>query len=131
MAKYPRVTLYWDPASLEVTQECLEDIEKVRDRTSLMVFHAKYGHSFSRRVQLGGRLSTSEVIDKDTTDDIKDQATKLKVAAALSVSHAFAQVSIKGSHENQSREVNKKSQQNLKSNIAWEATGGDTLLCNK
>ncbi|KAJ5172168.1 hypothetical protein N7492_004761 [Penicillium capsulatum] len=127
---YPRITLYWDPESLEVTQGCLEDIQRVKDWTSLMKFFAKYGHSFARRVQLGGRLSTSEVIEKDAKDEIKEQASKLKAEVAASVSHSFVQASLKYSHEHQSREVNTATNQNLTSNIAWEANGGNTLLCN-
>lgn len=123
--------MYWDPSSLAVTAECLREIRTVRDPESLGAFNEKFGVLFARRIQLGGRLSYSETITNKTNEQVKDHGNKLKAAASASISHSFGQASAKGSYERQSREVEENSNQKLTRNIAWEATGGDTLLCNK
>lgn len=123
--------MYWDQSSLAVTTECLHEIRTVRDQESLRAFNEKFGVLFARRIQLGGRLSYSEASTADGTTEVYDHANKLKASASASISHSFAQASAKGSHERQSREVKENSEQKLTRNLAWEATGGDTLLCNK
>lgn len=123
--------MYWDPSCLEVTTECLDAIRTVRDPETLQAFNEKYGVIFTRRVQLGGRLTYSEASTATSTLEAKDKASKLKASASASISHSFVQASLKASHEKQSREVSQKEDKKLTRNIAWEATGGDTLLCNK
>lgn len=123
--------MYWDPSSLAVTTECLNEIRTVTDPESLRAFNEKFGVLFARRIQLGGRLSYTEASTATGSVEVKDHANKLKVAASASISHSFAQASVKSSYEKQSREVKENSKQSLTRNLAWEATGGDTLLCNK
>lgn len=123
--------MYWDASSLAVTTECLNEIRTVRNQESLRKLNEKFGVLFARRIQLGGRLSYSEASTATDSIQVKDHANKLKVSASASISHSFAQASAKGSHEQQSREVKETSEQKLTRNLAWEATGGDTLLCNK
>lgn len=130
-SKYPRVTMYWDPSSLAVTTECLNEIITVTDPESLKAFNEKFGVLFARRIQLGGRLSYTEASTAIGSVEVKDHATKLKAAASASISHSFAQASVTSSHEQQSREVKENSEQRSTRSLAWEATGGDTLLCNK
>ncbi|KAL1860951.1 hypothetical protein Plec18170_001465 [Paecilomyces lecythidis] len=122
--------MYWDPSCLEVTTECLDAIRTVRDPETLQAFNEKYGVIFTRRVQLGGRLTYSEASTAISSSEVKDHASKLKASASASISHSFVQASLKASHEKQSREVSQKEDKKLTRNIAWEATGGDTLLCN-
>jgi hypothetical protein len=123
--------MYWDASSLAVTAECLNEIRTVTDPESLRAFNEKFGVLFARRVQLGARLSYSEASTATGSVQVKDHANKLKASASASISHSFAQASLKGSHERQSSEVRENSEQQLTRNLAWEATGGDTLLCNK
>jgi hypothetical protein len=116
---------------LDVTEECLQHIRKVRDNLSLRDFYARYGDLFARRVQLGGRLTCSEAKHADGESSSKDQASKFKATAQASISGSFAQASFKASHEQQKNTSKEDKSQNLAVNMAWEATGGDTLLCNK
>ena len=131
ITKFPRVTLDWDAESLKVTQECLNDIKTVVDAMTLNDFNEKYGHVFARRVQLGGCLSCSEKRTADEDSSSQEQTTKLKGSAAASISSSFAQASVEASHEKGKTTGSENSKKNLSSSIAWEATGGDTLLCNK
>jgi hypothetical protein len=125
------VTLYWDAKSLEVTQDCLNDIEKVVNRRTLNSFYEKYGHIFSKRVQLGGRLSSSQKVVQTNDESVTAQAEKLKASASASVSSSFFKASASYSREKQSNQSQSSSKKDLNSSMAWEATGGDTLLCNK
>ncbi|RBR26472.1 uncharacterized protein FIESC28_00766 [Fusarium coffeatum] len=128
--KFPRVTLYWDYKSLAVSQECLDDIKTVVDPRTAAEFHQKYGHVFSRRVQLGGRLSSSERVVSTQGSKVEEQAEKLKASASASINSSFFQASVSASHEKQSKEGSSSSKRDFSSSMAWEATGGDTLLCN-
>jgi len=125
------VTVYWDHDSLEVTKECRDDIKKVIDRRSLNAFNEKYGHIFSKRIQLGGRLSSSQRLIKDDAGSSASQAEKLKASASASISSSFFQATVNASHEKQSKQAQSSNNKSLNSSMAWEATGGDTLLCNK
>ncbi|CAF3525719.1 unnamed protein product [Fusarium graminearum] len=127
---YPRVTLYWDAKSLEVSEECLEDIKKVKDHKTLGSFNEKYGHIFSKRVQIGGRLSSSEKVTSTQDASTQSQIRKLKANASASVSSSFFQASASYSNEKQSNESKSSDSKSLNKSMAWEATGGDTLLCN-
>ncbi|OJJ81751.1 uncharacterized protein ASPGLDRAFT_587354 [Aspergillus glaucus CBS 516.65] len=127
---FPRVTLHWDPVCLDITDECLEDIRKVKNPDTLGDFHNKYGLLFARRVQLGGRLSSSKAKSADSSASSVDEASKFKAEVSASVSSFFTQASLNASHERQNQKTTESSEQNFKNSIAWEATGGDTLLCN-
>ncbi|KAB8224904.1 hypothetical protein BDV33DRAFT_199187 [Aspergillus novoparasiticus] len=127
---FPRVTIHWDPVCLDVTDECLKDIKKVNNPKTLTEFHNKYGDMFALQIQLGGRLSCSKAKEADSEAKAMDEASKFKAAASASISHAFYQASIEFNREKQSKKTTEESKQNLGNKVAWEATGGDTLLCN-
>lgn len=131
LSKFPRVTLHWDPVCLNVTDECLEDIKKVKNPETLTEFNNKYGDMFALEIQLGGRLSCSKAKTADSQADAEDEASKFKAAASASISSAFFKASAEFNHEHQEKKTTENSTQNLSSEVAWEATGGDTLLCNK
>lgn len=125
------MTLYWDAKSLEVSEECLEDIKKVKDHKTLSSFNEKYGHIFSKRVRIGGRLSSSEKVTSTQDASTQSQIRKLKANASASVSSSFFQASASYSNEKQSNESKSSDSKSLNKSMAWEATGGDTLLCNR
>ncbi|KAF4997649.1 hypothetical protein FGRMN_3681 [Fusarium graminum] len=127
---FPRVSLYWDHKSLAVSEECLEDIKTVVDPRTRNEFNEKYGHVFSTRIQLGGRLSTSQKVVTSANSRVEDQARKLKASASASISASFAEASVSASYEKQSKQSDNSAHKDFSSSMAWEATGGDTLLCN-
>lgn len=131
LSKFPRVTLHWDPVCLNVTNECLADIKKVKNPQTLTEFHNKYGDMFALEIQLGGRLTCSKAKTANSQADSEDEVSKFKAAASASISSAFYKASVEYNHEHQEKTTTENSTQNLSSEIAWEATGGDTLLCNK
>jgi hypothetical protein len=103
----------------------------VVDRVTLNDFYEKYGHIFSKRVQLGGRLSSSEKVVNTDESSTTAQAEKLKASASASISSSFFKASVSASHEKQSKQSQSSNNKSLNRSMAWEATGGDTLLCNK
>jgi hypothetical protein len=89
------------------------------------------GTFFATRVELGGRLHSSESTENVAEDKKEETSKSLKIAAAASFSSAYAQGSASGSYGTAG--VNSSGQQNssMNKNMSWEAKGGDTLLCNK
>ncbi|KAI6764296.1 hypothetical protein HG530_008085 [Fusarium avenaceum] len=114
-----------------------DDIKKIQENESskekkelVIAFGEKYGHIFSRRVKLGGRLiSSHETTSKDTEEQAQTE-NNLKAAAAVSVSGYGFSASAEMSHETAKQTDNNKKVQNFTSNMSWEATGGNTVLCN-
>ncbi|KAJ5569068.1 hypothetical protein N7450_011554 [Penicillium hetheringtonii] len=128
--KFPRVSVYLDPGSLEVTDECREDVGKVVNQKTLIEFSNKYGDIFSQRVQLGGALFASEDSKAVSNQTKETKAKAMKASAAASFSSSFAQASASASHSSGEASGQARTQQDLTNSMAWEAIGGDSLLCN-
>ncbi|OQD81684.1 hypothetical protein PENANT_c026G06275 [Penicillium antarcticum] len=127
---FPRVVLYLDQFGVDLSEECATDLANVKDASSLIAFHHKYGHFFATRIELGGRLFSSEKFSAlgSTTED--EAASAMKIAAAASFSSSYVSGSASYSQENQTNAKNSSSNRNMQSSISWQAQGGDTLLCN-
>ncbi|KAF7587385.1 hypothetical protein BBP40_007351 [Aspergillus hancockii] len=146
---FPRVVLELDGDSLDISDECKKDLEAISTAEGVQYFRRKYGtlplpHSldddlhrslsagtfFATRVELGGRLHSSESSDSFAEGKVEEKARSLKISAAASFSSAYAQGSASGSYGTANN--NSKTQQNssLNNSLSWEAKGGDTLLCN-
>ncbi|GES66736.1 membrane attack complex component/perforin (macpf)-domain-containing protein [Aspergillus terreus] len=127
---FPRVTVYMDPSSLEISEECMNDISNVIDSKSLKTFREKYGDIFAQRVQLGGTLQSSQPSKAISGQSKEDKSHSLKVSAAASFSSSAAQASLSASHERGNASAEVDSKRDLTSSMAWEAKGGDSLLAN-
>lgn len=129
--QFPRVILHMDHESLELSDECIKDIGKVKDVDSLVAFHHKYGHFFATRIELGGRLFSSEKFSSLSTAEKTKTANAMKIAASASFSSTYASGSASASNEDSSAGSDEKSNSSMQRSISWEAQGGDTLLANK
>lgn len=89
------------------------------------------GHIFSRRVKIGGRLTSTHQIDSEASGKSEERENALKIAAAASFSGPSVSGSAEGSHETGDKSADTAKKQDFKSNMTWEATGGDTTLCNE
>lgn len=89
------------------------------------------GDIFAQRVQLGGTLYASEESKAVTGQSKESKSKAMKASAAASFSSAWAQASVSASHSQGGSSAENKTEQDLTNSMAWEATGGDTLLCNK
>ncbi|GLA02961.1 hypothetical protein AnigIFM60653_002532 [Aspergillus niger] len=127
---FPRVVIDLDHHSLDLTEECKADLLSVDSAASIASFKDKYGRFFATRVQLGGRLLSSEDITATTSTAKSEQANAMKAAAALSFSSPYVQASAKMSSDKSSTSSSDTSNAASTKSMCWEAKGGDTLLCN-
>ncbi|KAE8414453.1 hypothetical protein BDV36DRAFT_286156 [Aspergillus pseudocaelatus] len=128
---FPRVVLHLDEYSLALSDECSEDLMRVKDVNSLIAFHHKYGHFFATRVELGGRLFSSEKFSTLGTSSESEATKQMKISASASFSSKFVSGSVSYSQENGQSAQDSDSRRGMQSSISWQAQGGDTLLCNK
>ncbi|GFF56735.1 hypothetical protein IFM46972_10594 [Aspergillus udagawae] len=127
---FPRVVLELDGDSLDISDECKKDLENITTPEAVQFFRRKYGTFFASRVELGGRLHSSESSDSSAEGKVEERARALKISAAASFSSTYAQGSASGSYEDSSNHSSNRQNSSLSNNLAWEAKGGDTLLCN-
>ncbi|KAL7941068.1 hypothetical protein V8C42DRAFT_336017 [Trichoderma barbatum] len=130
---FPRVVLHLDPESVTLSNDCKTHIEQLKQSNSvdkLIDFHKKYGHFFATRIELGGRLYSSQESSSIGGADMTENATAMKAAASLAISSSFVQVSASASHEKQKADNDATNTNKFKASISWEAQGGNTLLCN-
>ncbi|RDA89511.1 hypothetical protein CP533_3920 [Ophiocordyceps camponoti-saundersi (nom. inval.)] len=128
---FPRVTLFLDSRSLELTRECEDALRKVKSKQDLHKFQDNYGEFFSTRVQLGGRLFATEDVTKETAGGSSGMAKSMKAAAAASFSSTFVNASVSASYGSKEKSTEKESSASSAMSLTWQANGGDTLLCNK
>ncbi|KAL1860953.1 hypothetical protein Plec18170_001467 [Paecilomyces lecythidis] len=127
---FPRVTLFLDANSLELTAEVKDDIAKVKNQPTLEAFREKYGDVFSRRVRLGGKLTSTSHLKSEAQSKKEQLENSLKIAAAASFSGPYGSASAEGSSSSGDNNDQDISSQELSNNLSWEASGGDTTLCN-
>ncbi|RAK71122.1 uncharacterized protein BO72DRAFT_442716 [Aspergillus fijiensis CBS 313.89] len=127
---FPRVVLELDASSLELSEECKFDLAAVSTAADVDSFKNKYGRFYPTRIELGGRLHSSEKSSSTSTADKDEQAKSMRAAAALSFSSAYVQASAKASYGQSSDSSSQNSAASATKSISWEAKGGDTLLCN-
>ncbi|GIK02915.1 hypothetical protein Aspvir_006980 [Aspergillus viridinutans] len=127
---FPRVVLELDGDSLDISDECKKDLENISTPEHVQFFRRKYGTFFASRVELGGRLHSSESSDSSAEGKVEERARALKISAAASFSSTYVQGSASGSNEDSSNHSSNRQNSSLSNNLAWEAKGGDTLLCN-
>ncbi|PHH91234.1 hypothetical protein CDD83_1235 [Cordyceps sp. RAO-2017] len=127
---FPRVTVFLDDRSLEMTPSCQAALSEVRDADTMNKFFEDYGQFFSTRVQLGGRLFASEEVDASTKGGSQQTAKQMKAAASVAFSGWGASASVSASGEEQSSTSKSSASSSSAMALTWQANGGDTLLCN-
>ncbi|CAF3575217.1 unnamed protein product [Fusarium graminearum] len=128
---FPRVTLSLDDGNLELTQECKKELATVKTREDAGRFKRKFGCFFSTKVQLGGRLHSTQESTAVTGSTTGEKSKRLKITAAASFAGPAAEVTVKGGYGEDSTRQDQSATSTYDSHMAWEAKGGDTLLCNK
>ncbi|PLB43350.1 hypothetical protein P170DRAFT_481297 [Aspergillus steynii IBT 23096] len=127
---FPRVVIHLDESSLELTEECKADINTLGHKMSLTDFNEKYGHYFATRIELGGRLHSSEDCTKLQDSERTEKAKSMKAAASLSFSSPWVQASASANYGSASNNMTENKTSSMNMTMTWEAKGGDTLLCN-
>lgn len=127
---FPRVVLELDGDSLDLSDECKESLKAIKTKQDVDLFKRKYGTFFATRIELGGRLHSTEETEAFSEETVGKRASSMKVAAAASFSSAWVQGSAGYSQGNATNNSTTNQNSGLNMNLTWEAKGGDTLLCN-
>ncbi|KAI4591582.1 hypothetical protein KJ359_012797 [Pestalotiopsis sp. 9143b] len=128
---FPRVTVFLDNRSLELTKNAQADLDKIRDKEGLEAFLDDYGELFAPRVQLGGRLFASESVSTSSSESTTQIKNSMRAAASVSFSGFGASASVSTSGQSGSASSTGSSTTDSKVALTWQANGGDSLLCNK
>ncbi|EGX88200.1 Membrane attack complex component/perforin [Cordyceps militaris CM01] len=134
---FPRVVLYLNKDNLELSEDCKDGLNRLKpaaneqvDTQKVIEFFETFGHFIPTRVELGGRLFSSEKLQSTDAAEVRSKSEALKVAAGVSFSSPYVQASINASHETGKDNSSGSTTSSLTKTICWEASGGDTLLCN-
>ncbi|KAK8081149.1 hypothetical protein PG997_008967 [Apiospora hydei] len=133
---FPRVTVLLDEDSIELTRDCERELQKVVNLATLKTFLDKYGmclfpgEFYSSRVQLGGRLFTSEEVTDSSEAATQALKKTMKVAASASFSGFGYGGSVSASQAETSGLNAANASASSRHSQTWQANGGDTLLCN-
>ncbi|KAF7589489.1 hypothetical protein BBP40_004243 [Aspergillus hancockii] len=128
---FPRVVLNFDNSSVELTDQCKKDLQGIESTDDLVRWHSKYGQFFARRVELGGRLFSSESSSNIGGSNASENANRMKAAASASFSSPYVQASVSASHQRETTDSEARAESKLEKSISWRAQGGNTLLANK
>lgn len=101
-----------------------------RDSEGLLVTFPT-GEFYSSRVQLGGRLFTSEEMTDTSTAATQALKKSMKVVASASFSGWGVGGSVSASHAAGAGQNAANANSSLLHSQTWQANGGDTLLCNE
>lgn len=131
---FPRVKLFLDEYTLNVSDDCKKALEKLRVTKTieaLLLFQRRFGTIFATEVVLGGRLEASKYAKSEFVTDNEKEKDKLKASVGANFSLPQFALGSKVSSEDQSG--NEKGELDLSSEamLSWTAKGGNTILCAK
>ncbi|OIW28572.1 hypothetical protein CONLIGDRAFT_617447 [Coniochaeta ligniaria NRRL 30616] len=129
---FPRVSVFLRPEDLEPTPELKQAlllVQSTKDINNLRKLYSTFGHLFCHAVTLGGCLQTTKVVtgDQQSTETEEKEAFKASVGVAFSTPIGVGG-SVKTSHENSDSTATFKSKTNTSESMAFEATGGNSIL---
>ncbi|KAI1818289.1 hypothetical protein GGS20DRAFT_529396 [Poronia punctata] len=128
--KFPRAAVELDTYCLELTEEAKRDALACRNRADVGRWQRDYGSVFATQFTLGGELVSSRLFsgtDEGRLSALKD-STKIAAGASLTTPYGSASASYGSTNSTESQEGERSTQQSLR--LAWEARGGNTLLCS-
>ncbi|UZP45057.1 hypothetical protein NXS19_012869 [Fusarium pseudograminearum] len=118
---FPRVTPSLDDDNLQLTQECINELATVKTREDAGRFKRKFGCFFSTKVQLGGRLHSTQESTAVTGSTTGEKSKRLKITADASFAGPAAEITVKGGYGEDSTRQDKSSTSTYDSHMAWEA----------
>lgn len=122
--KVPKISFKLDQDAISLSKEFQEQVSravKSNDYWSLCNRLGKFGYFFPLDITLGGSLSTTDVKDKSSVTNEREEEQSLSVALATSISaySANAGYANASSHQETTQQVNQQR------NVTVIATGGD------
>ncbi|KAH7007637.1 hypothetical protein EDB80DRAFT_578125, partial [Ilyonectria destructans] len=128
--KFPRAAVEVDAYCLPLTEECKQEALQCRNRADVDRWQREYGSVFATQFTLGGELTSSRFFHGSDAAELSAFKDSVKVAAGLSISTPYGSggASYGSYNSNETTQGEKKAQQSMR--LAWQARGGDTLLCS-
>ncbi|KAL6416202.1 hypothetical protein AUP68_00416 [Ilyonectria robusta] len=128
--KFPRAAVEVDAYCLQLTEECKREALACRNRADVDRWQREYGSVFATQFTLGGELTSSRLFHGSDAAELSAFKDSVKVAAGLSISTPYGSggASYGSFNSNETTQGDKKAQQSMR--LAWQARGGDTLLCS-
>ncbi|KAI0407389.1 hypothetical protein F4802DRAFT_611861 [Xylaria palmicola] len=127
--KFPRAAVEVDAYCLELTDECKRRALSCRNRADVDRWQREYGSVFATQFTLGGELISSRLFQSSDEAELSAFKDTVKTAAGMSLStpSGSASASYASVDSKDKTEEHKSAQQSLR--LAWQARGGNTLLC--
>ncbi|CAL5871545.1 uncharacterized protein PFLUO_LOCUS5798 [Penicillium psychrofluorescens] len=127
--KFPRAVVDLNVFCLQLTSQCIADAKAATTVDMVDQFYRDYGNAFVTRFTLGGELYSSRILTAEEQSSIIKTKEKVKAAASFSFSSPWTcgSASVTKVESNESTAGEQELHHNLQ--LAWEARGGDTLLC--
>ncbi|KAF9697831.1 hypothetical protein EKO04_004229 [Ascochyta lentis] len=129
---FPRVKLFLDEYTLEVSEDCELALEKLRtekNMPALLEFQRRFGTIFATEIVLGGRLEATKFAKSEFVTDQEQEKDRLKASVGANFSSPQFFIGSKASTESQSGEDKSKLDLNSEAMLSWTAKGGNTILC--
>ncbi|KAK6344287.1 hypothetical protein TWF696_007928 [Orbilia brochopaga] len=127
---FPRVGVELDSDSLELTDECKEDIYRITDQDGADRFYRKYGTIFATSFTLGGFLYSTRDITTEEHSTLAQVKNKTRLAAGISIQSPYGGGGGNYAKTNADGTTGGNASLHQDVRLAWNARGGDTLLCS-
>lgn len=89
------------------------------------------GRYLPTRIQLGGKLTTSQEYNAQDNVSITEKKKAMKWSAAVAFNTPWGGASFNTSHDNQTGSAGNTNNASMAGTMNWEACGGDTFLSNR
>ncbi|KAK0510622.1 hypothetical protein JMJ35_007054 [Cladonia borealis] len=128
--KFPRAAVELDTYCLDLTDECKKQALACRNRADVDRWEREYGSVFATQFTLGGELTSTRFFQSTDSGELSAFKDSVKIAAGLSISspNASGGGSIASSEGKEGSQSERRASQSAR--LAWQARGGDTLLCS-
>ncbi|OJJ84611.1 uncharacterized protein ASPGLDRAFT_35101 [Aspergillus glaucus CBS 516.65] len=127
--KFPRAVVELDDFCLRLTPQCIADAKATTNAKEVDDFYRDYGNAFVTTFTVGGELNSSRTLTQGEQTSITTTKEKMKAAAALSISSPWASGGASFAKSNSKEETASEQELHQNLQLAWEARGGNTLLC--
>lgn len=130
---FPRADIMLEAEDLEPTPELAAAITKIattRNINDMRALLADFGQLFCRRVTVGGRLQSTQVIDENSTLSEHEQKEQFKMSIGVQVTTPYGGGGVKHEKETGSGSSDSRAEVNKNERHVFDATGGDTILAS-
>ncbi|KAF2014344.1 hypothetical protein BU24DRAFT_463141 [Aaosphaeria arxii CBS 175.79] len=130
---FPRADIILDPEDIEPTPElklAIQRIAKTKSIVDMRYLISEFGHLFSARLTIGGRLQTTRIMNETSNISDQEQKEQLKNSFSVQVTTPYGGGGVK--HEDETGKINQSNtaQKDKSERHVCEAVGGNTILAS-